>query len=280
MRERWIQGEEEPLHDFYNNAIKSPYLIQHADFIGCHQFKFLNEIDVLAHAGTAAVLLLNTVHGPDSVWQHLPFEVQGQIIEKRIRLFVIDAGKVAKAVGMAGRINTIMQTCFFAISGVMERNRAIEKTYEKKGGDVVRRNFDAVDQTLAHLHEVDILSAVTNVAELPAPVPNTAPAFVRNVTAVMMAGRGDDLPVSALPVDGTFPSGTAAFEKRNVSDTVPLWEPDICIQCGSCSFVCPHGVIRSKFYNENALARLCPFAIAGTAAVAIRSRSRRRVLWQ
>ena len=245
---------------FGPEPIESPYLIPHANFIGCHQFKFLNEIDVLDHAGAGAVLLLNATHAPDRVWEKLPRDVQGQIIEKRIRLFVIDAGKVAKNVGMAGRINTIMQTCFFAISGVMERDRAIErikaaieKTYGQKGQDIVRRNFEAVDQALAHLYEVEIPDAVTSVTEPAAPVPDTAPTFVRDVTAVMMAGRGDELPVSALPVDGTFPSGTMAFEKRNVSDTVPIWEPDICIQCGNCSFVCPHGVIRSKFFNENAL---------------------------
>ncbi len=245
---------------FGPEPIKSPYLIQHANFIGCHQFNFLDEIDVLGHAATGAVLLLNTTHGPDRIWSELPREVQGKMIERQVRLFVIDAGMVASQVGMRGRINTIMQTCFFAISSIMERDRAIEKikssiekTYGKKGADVVRRNFEAVDQTLAHLHEVEIPDTITNVIELAAPVAETAPAFVRDVTAAMMVGRGDELPVSALPVDGTFPSGTAAFEKRNVSDTVPVWEQDICIQCGNCSFVCPHGVIRSKFFNESAL---------------------------
>ncbi len=245
---------------FGPDPIKSPYLILHANFIGCHQFSFLKEIDVLGHAADGAVLLLNTTHGPNEVWSELPREVQRDLIEKQIRLFVIDAGKVAKTVGMAGRINTIMQTCFFALSGVMERDRAIEKiktaiekTYGRKGGDVVRRNFEAVDQALAHLHEVDIPSTATSEIELAAAVRDTAPVFVREVTAAMMAGRGDQLPVSALPADGTFPSGTAAFEKRNVSDTVPVWKQDICIQCGNCSFVCPHGVIRSKFFNESAL---------------------------
>ena len=246
---------------FGPEPIKSPYLIPHANFIGCHQFKFLSEIDVLAHAADGAVLLLNTSYGPDHIWEKLTREVQTQIVKKRLRVFVIDAASVAKSVGMGGRINTIMQTCFFAISGVMERDQAIakikasiEKTYGKKGGDVIRRNFDAVDQALAHLHQVTTPHAGTNVIELVAPVPEHAPAFVRDVTAAMMMGRGDELPVSALPVDGTFPSGTAAFEKRNVSDSIPVWEPDICIQCGNCSFVCPHGVIRSKFFNERALA--------------------------
>jgi pyruvate-ferredoxin/flavodoxin oxidoreductase len=245
---------------FGPDPIKSPYLIPHANFIGCHKFKFLSEIDVLGHAATEAVVLLNTVHGAGQVWDELPLEVQSQIIEKRLRVFVIDAGKVARSVGMGGRINTIMQTCFFAISGMMERDQAIakikaaiEKTYGKKGGDIVLRNFEAVDQTLAHLVEIDVPKVATGVTEIAAPVPDHAPAFVRDVTATMMVGRGDDLPVSALPVDGTFPSGTAAFEKRNVADIVPVWEPDICIQCGNCSFVCPHGVIRSKFFNEDAL---------------------------
>ena len=245
---------------FGPEPIKSPYLIPHANFIGCHQFNFLKEINVLGHAADGAVLLLNTTHGPDAIWLALPREVQSELIEKQVRLFVIDAGRVANRAGMRGRINTIMQTCFFALSGVMERERAIEKiktaiekTYGRKGGDVVRRNFEAVDQALAHLHEVEIPSAATSKIELAAAVADTAPVFVREVTAAMMAGRGDQLPVSALPVDGTFPSGTAAFEKRNVSDTVPVWEQDICIQCGNCSFVCPHGVIRSKFFNESAL---------------------------
>jgi pyruvate-ferredoxin/flavodoxin oxidoreductase len=246
---------------FGPEPIKSPYLIPRANFIGCHQFKFLHEIDILGHAADGAIVLLNTTHDPDAVWDYLPREVQSQIIDKRLRVFVIDAAKVAKSVGMGNRINTIMQTCFFALSGVMVRREAIakikaaiEKTYGKKGGDVVRRNFEAVDQALANLHEAAIPPAVSGDLELLAPVPDHAPDFVRDVTATMMLGRGDELPVSALPVDGTFPSGTAAFEKRNVSDTVPVWEPDICIQCGNCSFVCPHGVIRSKFFNEAALA--------------------------
>ncbi|MEL6961785.1 MAG: pyruvate:ferredoxin (flavodoxin) oxidoreductase [Pseudomonadota bacterium] len=245
---------------FGPEPIKSPYLIPHANFIGCHQFQFLHEIDVLGRAADGALLLLNTSHSPDDVWSRLPREVQRAIVDKSIRLFVIDAARVASNVGMRGRINTVMQTCFFAISGVMDRDRviekikaAIEKTYGKKGADVIRRNFEAVDQALAHLHEVNLPAEVTSTIELAPPVADTAPAFVRDVTATMMAGRGDELPVSALPVDGTFPTGTAAFEKRNVSDTVPIWEPDICIQCGNCSFVCPHGVIRSKFFNELAL---------------------------
>ena len=245
---------------FGPEPIKSPYLIPHANFIGCHQFSFLTEIDVLGHAAKGAVLLLNTQHPPGEVWDHLPRSVQEQIIEKQVRCYVIDAGQVARDVGMGARINTIMQTCFFAISGVMPKDRAIakiksaiEKTYGKKGGEVVRKNFEAVDQALAHLHEIDIPAEAKGDRSLASPVPDGAPDFVRQVTGMMIAGRGDELPVSALPVDGTFPSGTSAFEKRNISATIPVWEPDICIQCGNCSFVCPHGVIRSKFYNEEAL---------------------------
>jgi pyruvate-ferredoxin/flavodoxin oxidoreductase len=246
---------------FGPQPIRSTYLIPQANFIGCHQFGFLEQIDVLGHAAPGAVFLVNSPHGPREVWQHLPREVQEQIFAKRLRLFVIDAYEVASAAGMRGQINTVMQTCFFAISGVMPREQAvarikaaIEKSYGKKGGEVVRKNFAAVDATLAHLHEVEVPEQPANGRARPPLVPERAPAFVKEVTAVMMAGRGDQLPVSALPVDGTYPSGTAAFEKRNISELVPVWEPEICIQCGHCSFVCPHSVIRSKFYHESALA--------------------------
>ncbi|HEX3210066.1 MAG TPA: pyruvate:ferredoxin (flavodoxin) oxidoreductase, partial [Geminicoccaceae bacterium] len=245
---------------FGPEPIRSTYLILHANFIGCHQFHFLEQIDVLGRAAPGAVFLLNSPHGPDEVWQQLPREVQAQIREKRLRFFVIDAYEVARGAGMHGQINTVMQTCFFAISGVMPKDqaiakikRAIEKSYGKKGGEVVRQNFAAVDAALAHLHEVQIPDAPVNGHARPSLVPGDAPEFVRNVTQMMMAGRGDELPVSALPVDGTYPPGTAAFEKRNISDLVPVWEPDICIQCGNCSFVCPHSVIRSKFYHQSAL---------------------------
>ncbi len=245
---------------FGPEPIRSTYLIPHASFIGCHQFHFLEQIDVLGRAAPGAVFLLNSPHGPGEVWQHLPREVQAQIRAQRLRFYVIDAYEVASAAGMRGQINTVMQTCFFAISGVMPKEQAIaqikhaiEKTYGKKGGEVVRKNFAAVDAALAHLHEVQIPDEPANGRPRPALVPDDAPEFVRNVTAMMMAGRGDELPVSALPIDGTYPLGTAAFEKRNISELVPVWEPDICIQCGNCSFVCPHSVIRSKFYHQSAL---------------------------
>ena len=187
--------------------------------------------------------------------------MQAELIRKRIRLYVIDADAVAADAGMAGRVNTIMQTCFFAISGVLPREEAIAKikaaiqaTYGRKGSDLVEQNFAAVDRALEHLFEVPLPSAVSSSRQRPPVVPPEAPAFVRQVTAMMMAGRGDELPVSALPADGTYPSGTTRWEKRNISDTVPEWRPAICIQCGNCAMVCPHAVIRVRYYDESALA--------------------------
>ena len=245
---------------FGPKPIDSPYLIQSAGFIACHQFNFLEKIDVLENARPGATFLLSSPYGSDEVWDHLPRRVQQQIIDKGISLYVIDAARVALETGMGTRTNTIMQTCFFAISGVLPREEAIakikesiRKTYGKKGEDVVQKNFLAVDHTLAQLHWVKIPERATGTIEIPPVVSSTAPEFVRKVTAAMMAGLGDQLPVSALPVDGTYPSGTTKWEKRNVSQFVPVWEPDICIQCGNCSFVCPHSVIRAKFYHESQL---------------------------
>ncbi|VFM96105.1 MAG: pyruvate-ferredoxin/flavodoxin oxidoreductase [Candidatus Kentron sp. G] len=245
---------------FGPKAIHSSYLIQSANFIGCHQFNFLEKANVLAHAAPGATFLLNSTYGPDEVWDWLPRKVQEQIVEKNIVSYVIDAYTVARQTGMGNRINTIMQTCFFAISGVLPRDKAIEKiknaikkTYSIKGEEVVRENFDAVDQTLAHLHPVTIPQQASSEREIPPVVPEEAPEFVKNVTAMMMAGLGDTIPVSALPNDGTYPTGTSAWEKRNISLYVPVWRPDICIQCGNCSLVCPHGVIRARFYNETQL---------------------------
>ena len=245
---------------FGPKPIRSTYLIQSAHFIGCHQFNFIEKMNVLERAAPGATFLLNSAYGPDEVWEKLPRIVQQEIINKKIKFYVIDGAKVARESGMGTRTNTIMQTCFFAISGVMNRDKAIakikksiEKTYGKKGEEVVRKNFDAVDHTIAHLYEVKVPATVTSGLEMLPPVPAHAPEFVQNVTAMMMAGRGDELPVSALPVDGTFPSGTTKWEKRNISDFVPIWEPEICIQCGNCSFVCPHSVIRAKVYNQDLL---------------------------
>nr|VFK23646.1 MAG: pyruvate-ferredoxin/flavodoxin oxidoreductase [Candidatus Kentron sp. MB]VFK27991.1 MAG: pyruvate-ferredoxin/flavodoxin oxidoreductase [Candidatus Kentron sp. MB]VFK74507.1 MAG: pyruvate-ferredoxin/flavodoxin oxidoreductase [Candidatus Kentron sp. MB] len=242
---------------FGPKPIRSTYLVQSANFIGCHQFNFLETIDVLEQAAKGATFLLNSTHGPDDVWEHLPRRAQTQILQKELTFYIIDAYTVARKTGMGTRINTIMQTCFFAISGVLPREKAIakiksaiEKTYSAKGEDVVQHNFRAVDQTLEHLHKVTVPKTVTSAREIPPVVPKDAPEFVQEVTARMMAGRGDDIPVSALPIDGTYPTGTSAWEKRNISLYAPVWQPEICIQCGNCSLVCPHGVIRAKFYNE------------------------------
>ncbi len=240
--------------------IKSAYLINHAKFVAVHQFGFLFTFKVLEAARPGATVLLNAPYGPDRVWGELPREIQREIIEKQLKLYVIDAYSVANELGLGIRINTIMQTCFFAISGVLPRDEAIEqikmairKTYGKRGEVVVRQNFAAVDATLANLHEVTVPSQVTSTIEMPLVVPAEAPEFVQNVTAKMMAGDGDLLPVSALPNDGTYPSGTTKWEKRNIALEVPVWEPDICIQCGKCVLVCPHSVIRAKVVDPGAL---------------------------
>ncbi|MCU7550361.1 pyruvate:ferredoxin (flavodoxin) oxidoreductase [Chitinophagaceae bacterium LB-8] len=245
---------------FGKNPIKAPYLVEKADFIACHQFNFIQKIDILQKANPGSVFLLNSPYSSADVWGHLPAPIQQQLIDKKIKLYVIDADEVAQNAGMGNRINTIMQTCFFALSGVLPREeaisqikQAIEKTYSKKGKAVIDLNFKAVDAALSHLHEVLIPLTVTAQSGFPDIVPQQAPDFVQNVTAVMMKGEGDQLPVSMLPIDGTYPSGTTQWEKRNVSDTVPVWDPVTCIQCGNCSFVCPHGVIRAKFYNQECL---------------------------
>ena len=242
---------------FGPEPIRSSYLVQSANFIGCHQFNFLERTNVLEKAAPGATFLLNSPFGPDAVWEHLPRIIQQTIIDRGLSLQVIDAYRVAHDSGMGNRINTVMQTCFFALSGVLPKDQAIakikaaiEKTYGKKGEEIVRKNFAAVDNTLANLYPVEIPGETTSTRELLPPVPPQAPEFVREVTAMMMAGRGDELPVSMLPADGTYPTGTTRWEKRNISMTVPVWEPDICIQCGNCGFVCPHSVIRAKFYNK------------------------------
>ncbi len=250
---------------FGPDPIRAPYLIQSANFVACHQYNFLEKADVLRQAEQGATFLLNASFGPDEIWGQLPQSVQEQMISKQLEFYVIDAYAVARDTGMGGRINTIMQTCFFAISGVLPKQHAIErikdairKTYGKKGEDIVAKNFQAVDQTLANLHRVVVPDKVTSHRELPPVVPEHAPEFVRRVTAMMMAGQGDDIPVSMLPADGTYPTATTRWEKRNVSLTVPVWEPELCIQCGNCSFVCPHSVIRSKFYERPVLDQAPP----------------------
>jgi len=245
---------------FGPEPIHSAYLIRTARFVGCHQFQFVDQIDVLQRAAEGATFLLNSPYPKDKVWDKLPRSMQEQILHKHIRFYVIDAYKVAREAGMGTRINTIMQTCFFAISGVLPREEAIakikhaiEKTYGRKGKELVRKNFEAVDSTLANLEEVDAPSRATSTRERPPAVSSEAPDFVREVTAKIMSDQGDRLPVSKLPIDGTYPVGTAAWEKRNVSMFVPMWEPEICIQCGNCAFVCPHSCIRAKFYHEDRL---------------------------
>jgi pyruvate-ferredoxin/flavodoxin oxidoreductase len=245
---------------FGNDPIHAPYLVSQAGFVGCHHFGLLDKVDVVGLAAPGATLLLDAPYAPDRVWHELSHQVQQQIIAKKIDLYAIDAGRVAREAGLPGRTNTVLQTCFFAISGVLPRDEAIarvkatiDKTYGRRGVEVVARNHAAVDSALAALHRIEVPAEVTATREFPPLVPPHAPEFVRRVTAAMMAGRGDELPVSALPSDGSFPSGTTAFEKRNISDLVAEWDPDICIQCGNCSFVCPHSVIRSKYYDNSRL---------------------------
>ena len=245
---------------FGPEPIHAPYLVQTAQFIGCHQFNFLFKTDILAQAAPESVFLLNSPYGTDEVWDRLPRAVQDKIIDKRLSFYVIDASAVAHDTGMGSRINTILQTCFFALSAVLPKEQAItkikeaiQKTYSKKGHEIVLKNYTAVDQTLKHLYLVKVPELATGNLEMPAIVPAEAPDFIRQVTAKMMAGLGDELPVSQLPSDGTYPSGTTAWEKRNVSQFVPEWKPELCIQCGNCSFVCPHSVIRAKFYHQNQL---------------------------
>ena len=245
---------------FGPEPIRSTYLIQKASFVGCHQFSFLERMDVLSRAENGAVLLLNAPFEPSEVWDHLPRAVQAQILEKNLQLYSIDAYKVARQTGMGSRINTIMQTCFFAISGIMPREEAIgaikgaiEKTYGKRGEAVLQKNFQAVDQALLHLHRITPPAAITSDSDMLPPVPNHAPDMVRQVLGTIIAGRGDDLPVSALPADGTFPTGTARWEKRNLAKEIPVWDEELCIQCGKCVLVCPHAVIRAKIYEPKLL---------------------------
>ena len=248
---------------FGPQPIRAPYLIEanQASFVACHQFNFLEKFDMLKYAKPGGVFLLNSPYGPDSVWAELPIEVQQQIIEKRLKFYVINGYEVAEKTEMGARMNTIMQTAFFAISGILPREQAIaqikhaiEKTYGKRGEAVVKKNFAAVDGTIENLFEVQVPAKVTAHSTRRRAVPEGAPEFVQNVIAPMLIFEGDKLPVSAMPIDGTFPTGTTQWEKRNIALDIPVWETDLCIQCGKCMMVCPHAVIRQKIYDEKLLA--------------------------
>lgn len=250
---------------FGPKEIHSNYLITRANFVACHQFSFIEKYDILKLAENNAIFLLNSPYGPDKVWNQLPKTTQKRIIDKKIKFYVIDAVKVAREAGMGGRINTIMQTCFFAISGILPREEAIKaikdsikKTYGKRGEAIVQKNWQAVDMTLDHLHEVQVPDQVTSSFDFAPPIPDEAPDFVKNVLAKIISGEGDEIPVSQLPVDGTFPSGTTKWEKRNIGLEIPVWDPEVCIQCGKCVMVCPHAVIRAKIYDPKYLEKAPP----------------------
>jgi len=245
---------------FGPEPIRAPYLIDTADFVACHQFSFLEQIDMLKYAKPGATFLLNSIYGPEEVWDNLPQPVQEEILDKELEFHIIDAYDVAEQTGMGQRINTIMQTCFFAISGVLPREQAIEeikkairKSYGKRGEVVVQKNFAAVDQALENLFQIDPPREITSDKKRRPPVTEDAPAFVQDVLGTIIAGEGDTLPVSKLPEDGTYPTATTQYEKRNIALEIPVWEPDLCIQCGKCVMVCPHAVIRQKVYDPQHL---------------------------
>jgi len=255
---------------FGPKPIRSTYLIDQANFVGCHQWTFLEKLDVLRSAAQGATFLLNSPYGPEEVWDKLPLETQEEIIRKGLKFYVIDANQVARDSGMGNRINTVMQTCFFALSNVLPREeaiaqikKAIEKTYGKKGQQIVQMNLKAVDNTLENLFEVKVGEANSLLHRLPA-MPPEAPEFVREVEGKILVREGDDLPVSALPCDGTYPTNTAKWEKRNIAQFIPTWDPDVCVQCGKCIMVCPHAVIRGKVYDEGQLAN-APATFKATA---------------
>ena len=240
---------------FGPKEIKSTYLINKAKFIACHQQVFLEKMDMLKDADEGATFLLNTVVSKEQVWDSLPEKVQKDLIEKKMKFYIIDAYKVGNETGMGVRINTIMQTCFFAISDIFQQNEAIEmikdsikKTYGAKGDKIVQMNFDAVDQTVANLFEVKVPGKVTSKLQLQPAVSGNAPDFVQEVTARIIAGEGDLIPVSKMPVDGTYPLSTTKWEKRNIALEVPVWDAEVCIQCNKCVMVCPHATIRAKSF--------------------------------
>lgn len=245
---------------FGPNPIHSTYLISSANFIGCHQFTFINQLDMLNRAAEGATFLLNSPYDENEVWDKLPRLVQEQMINKKIKFYVIDAYKLSHDLGLGFRINTIMQACFFKIASVIPLDLAVEKiktairkTYGNKGEKMVQMNIDAVDQALDHLHQVNVPNKVTSTIEFTSAITDEAPEFVKKVTKVLLQERGDELPVSALPFDGTYPTGTTKWESRNIAAYIPEWDPEVCIQCGICTMVCPHAVIRAKKYDKSAL---------------------------
>lgn len=247
---------------FGPKPIRSTYLISRANFVACHQFSFMEKFDALKCAEEGAVFLLNSIYGPEEVWDHLPKTAQRHIIEKKLKFYVINGFEVAKAAGMGGRINTVMQTCFFYISGVLPQEQAIEsiktsikKTYGKRGESIVQKNWAAVDMAIENMHEVKVPDKVSSSFDLRPAVPEQAPEFLHEFTASILVEEGDTLPVSKMPVDGTFPTGTTQWEKRNIALEIPCWDPEVCIQCGKCAMVCPHAVIRSKIVDPEMLAK-------------------------
>ncbi|HXT68750.1 MAG TPA: pyruvate:ferredoxin (flavodoxin) oxidoreductase [Vicinamibacterales bacterium] len=245
---------------FGRQPIHAPYLISRASIVACHQFGFLSKFDVVSLAEPGAIVLLNAPYEPDRLWTELPREVQDIVIDRQLRLFTIDAYRVAREAGLGTRINTIMQACFFALSGVLPPDEAlskiketIKKTYSKRGDAVVAKNYAVVDAALAHLHRVAVPPAATAAQHVRKPVPDVAPDFVRRVTALMLANQGDRLPVSAFPIDGTWPTGTSKWEKRDIATELPVWDEALCIQCNKCAFVCPHAAIRVKVFDEAAV---------------------------
>jgi len=243
---------------FGPNPIRSTYLITRASFVACHNFSFLEKMNVLEAAMPGAVFLLNSAYSAAEVWDKLPRSTQEEMLRKKIEFYVIDGYKVAREAGMGSRINTIMQTCFFAISGVLPREEAIaqikksiQKTYGKRGESVVQKNFAAVDHALAHLEKVELPSAVTSGFDLTGAFSSKAPTFVHDVLGMIAEGKGDLIPVSAIPAGGAYPSGTAQWEKRNIAQFIPVWDKELCIQCGKCVMVCPHAVIRAKVYSSD-----------------------------
>ncbi|MDZ7290867.1 MAG: pyruvate:ferredoxin (flavodoxin) oxidoreductase [candidate division KSB1 bacterium] len=257
---------------FGPRPIHSTYLVKQANFIGCHQFGFVEKYDMLSNLVEGGTFLLNSPYGPKEVWDHLPRQLQRQLIDKKAKFYVIDGYAVAKETGMGARINTIMQTCFFAISGVLPREEAIakiketiKKTYGAKGDEIVQMNYRAVDQTLERLYEVKVPSQVTSNFDMPPVVPEQAPDYVKNVLGKIIAGYGDEVPVSAMPVDGTFPTATSRWEKRAIALEIPIWDKEVCIQCNKCAIVCPHAAIRIKIYEDSVLAN-APATFAYTDA--------------